>query len=706
MKRSYDQTFKCDQVDTFHGIEIPNPYAWLEDPNSEQTKEWVSKQAALTTDYLSTIDIKDKVLNKMKQLYNFPKYGCPSKHGDKYFFSKNNGLQNQFVTYMQDTLQSDPTVFFDPNLLSEDGTITKTDSCFSESGEFYAYMLSANGSDWNTLHIKTVDSNHSMADKLNEKLEWIKFSSISFTHDNKGFFYSRYPATKNNEKGTENETLQNHSLYYHYLGTDQSEDVLIYNCPDNPNWTISGDVTDDGKYLIVTISKSCDNENLFYYYELTNFSPKKEDDIVNVVKLVDTFEAEYNYVTNEGPIFYLKTNLNAPLYKLITIDITNLTTYDVIPQHNKDVLEQVYCVHHNKLMVIWIKDVVHVLSMYDLTGELLSEFKLDLGTISSFSGDKKLNEVFFCHVSFLSPSVIYTFNFDSDEDMKGSELSIFNQTKLDGFDMNLFCSKQVFYPSKDGTMIPMFIIHKKGLNMNGQNPTVLYGYGGFNVSIQPSFSTTILTWINNFNGVFAVANIRGGGEYGEQWHEAGKQGNKQNVFDDFQCAGEYLIEQSYTCSKKLAINGGSNGGLLVAACLNQRPELYGCAICEVGVLDMLKFHKFTIGHFWTSDYGCADNKADFEYLIKYSPIHNVNKNKVYPSTMLTTGNHDDRVSPFHSYKYISTLQNELNDNPNPLLIRIAMKAGHGSGKPTSKILEEKSDIYSFIANELGAVWID
>ncbi len=706
MKRSYEQTFKGPQVDIYHNNQIPDPYAWLEDPNSNETKEWVNKQVNLTSDYLSTIETKDKVLNKMKQLYNFPKYGCPSKHGDKYFFSKNDGLQNQYVTYVQDSLQSEPIVFFDPNLLSNDGTITKTDSCFSENGEFYAYALSANGSDWNTLHVKTVDQNHHMANQLNETLEWVKFSSISFTHDNKGFFYSRYPATKHGEKGTENESLENHSLYYHYLGMSQDQDVLIYNKPENPTWTVTGNVTDDGKYLIITISKSCDNENLFYYYELNNFNPKFGDDIINVVKFIDSFEAEYSYVTNNGPLFYLKTNLDAPLYKLMVVDINTMNIRDVIPQHNKNVLEQVYCVHSNKFIVVWIKDVVHVLSMYNFNGELLREFKLDLGTISSFSGDKKLNEVFFCHVSFLSPSLIYSFNFESNLDMHGSELLIFNQTKLEGFDMNLFCTKQVFYPSKDGTMIPMFIIHKKDINMNGQNPTVLYGYGGFNVSIQPSFSTTILTWINNFNGIFAVANIRGGGEYGEEWHKAGKQEKKQNVFDDFQCAAEYLISELYTRSNKLAINGGSNGGLLVAACVNQRPGLYGCVVCEVGVLDMLKFHKFTIGHFWTSDYGCADKEEDFKYLIKYSPVHNVNKDKIYPSVMLTTGDHDDRVSPFHSYKYISTLQNELNNNPNPLLIRIAMKAGHGSGKPTSKILEEKADIYSFIANELGATWTD
>ncbi len=706
MKLSYEQTFQGPQVDNFHNNQIPNPYAWLEDPNSDETKAWVNKQVTLTTDYLSTIEIKDKVLNKMKQLYNFPKYGCPMKHGDKYFFSKNDGLQNQFVTYVQDTLQSEPTVFFDPNLLSSDGTVTKSDSCFSENGEFYAYALSANGSDWNTLHVKTVDPNHVMANQLNEVLEWVKFSSICFTHDNKGFFYSRYPAASQDDKGTENESLENHSLYYHYLGMTQDQDVLIYNKPENPTWTITGNVTDDGEYLIITISKSCDNENLFYYYKLNNFNPKLGDDIVNVVKFVDSFEAEYSYVTNEGSLFYLKTNLDAPLYKLIVVDLNTMETRDVIPQHNKDVLEQVYCVNHTKLMVVWIRDVVSALNMYDFNGTLIREFKFDLGTISSFSGSKKLNEVFFCHVSFLSPSLIYSFKFVADSDIHGTELSIFNQTKLDGFDMDLFCTKQVFYPSKDGTLIPMFIIHKKNINMDGQNPTVLYGYGGFNVSIQPSFSTTILTWINNFSGVFAVANIRGGGEYGEAWHKAGTQEKKQNVFDDFQCAGEYLISELYTSPNKLAINGGSNGGLLVAACVNQRPELYGCAICEVGVLDMLKFHKFTIGHFWTSDYGCADNEEDFKYLIKYSPIHNVDKNKVYPSVMLTTGDHDDRVSPFHSYKYISTLQNELNNNPNPLLIRIAMKAGHGSGKPTSKILEEKADIYSFIANELGAVWTD
>jgi prolyl oligopeptidase len=425
MKRKYSEVFKGPSIDTYSGTQVPDPYAWLEDPESEETKEWVSKQVKLTTDYLLTIDTRDKVFNRMKELYNYPKYGCPSKHGSKYFFAKNDGLQNQFVTYMQDTLDSTPEIFFDPNLLSNDGTIAKTDSCFSESGDFYAYLLSKNGSDWNTLHVKTVDPNHPMANNLMETLDWIKFSSMSWTHDDKGFFYSRYPATHTDDKGTETTSLDNHSLYYHYIGTNQSEDVLIYNCPHEPQWTVTGEVTDDGKYLVIVIQKSCDNENLFYYHSLDNFSPKFTDNIVPAIKLIDTFQAEYSYITNEGTTFYLKTNLDAPLYKLIAMDIHDPTNcIDIIPQHNKDVLESVCCTSNNKFLVTWIRDVVHVLTMYDFNGNLLREFSLGLGTIDQLSTEKKLHEVFIKHVSFLSPSVIYKFNFANDTDMFGSDITI------------------------------------------------------------------------------------------------------------------------------------------------------------------------------------------------------------------------------------------------------------------------------------------
>jgi len=409
-------------------------------------------------------------------------------------------------------------------------------------------------------------------------------------------------------------------------------------------------------------------------------------------------------------LFYFLTNLNAPLYKLISIDLKEPSIInEIIPSHTKDVMDSVTCVHHNKLIVAWQRDVVDVLEIYDFSGKLIRNLNLPLGSLAGFSGEKKFDEIFFGHTSFLSPSTLYMAKFNSLDDMVGSDVTVFRRTELEGFNPDLFEMNQIFYSSKDGTKVPMFIVHKKTLQKNGKNPTFLYGYGGFNISIQPSFSALRLTWLDHFNGVYACPNIRGGGEYGKTWHDSGKLEKKQNVFDDFQYAAEYLIKEGYTNPDQLSIHGGSNGGLLVAACVNQRPELFGCGVAAVGVLDMLKYHKFGIGHFWKSDYGCSDDPAEFEYIFKYSPLHNVNKEKVYPAMLLTTGDHDDRVSPFHSFKHIANLQNELSKNENqkaPLLIRIELKAGHGAGKPTSKIIEEYADVYTFTAHHTGAVWTE
>jgi prolyl oligopeptidase len=712
-KIEYFETRKGDYIDTYGDNKVEDPYQWLEDPDSEETKKWVTDQITLTSKYIdSALTVRKDVAQRMTELYNYPKYGCPAKHGNKYYFAKNDGLQNQYVTFVQDTLTSEPQEFFNPNKLSEDGTISKTTSSFSESGDYYAYGLSKSGSDWNTFHVKTCDPSHPMANSLTESLEWVKFSGISWTHDDKGFFYSRYPAQKEDlDRGTETTSLANHSLYYHYIGTKQDQDVLIYNMPDQPKWNVGGEVTNDGKYLCITISQDCNPEHLFYYYKLDNFAPKKEDSIIEPTKLIDTFEACYGYVTNEGSLFYFLSNLDAPSYKLITIDLASpdRSNYkDIIPTHSKDVMENVQCIYKNKILVSWQRDVKDVLEMYSMDGKLLRSFDLELGSLG-VSGSYDKDEVFIAHTSFLSPSTIYHFKFSSTDDLHGSAIDLFRKTDFEGFDSSKFVIEQVFYPSKDGTKIPMFLVHSKSLKKDGNNPVYLYGYGGFNISLKPSFSALRLSWLDNFGGVYACPNLRGGGEYGKVWHESGQKGKKQNVFDDFQAAAEYLIAQGYTTPAKLSIHGGSNGGLLVAACLNQRPDLFACGVAAVGVLDMLKYHKFGIGHFWTSDYGSSDNAEDFEYLIKYSPLHNISKDKAYPAVMLTTGDHDDRVSPLHSFKYIAALQNELAKNENqkaPLLIRIEAKAGHGAGKPTTKIINEHADVYAFVAKHTNATWTE
>jgi len=711
-KIEYFETRKGDYVDTYGDKKVADPYQWLEDPDSEETKKWVTDQINLTTKYIdSELVVRKDVAKRMTELYDYPKFGCPAKHGNKYYFAKNDGLQNQYVTYVQDTLTSEPREFFNPNKLSEDGTISKTTSCFSESGDFYSYGLSKSGSDWNSFHVKTCDPAHPMADSISESLEWVKFSGMSWTHDDKGFFYSRYPSQKGVlDKGTETTSLANHALYYHYIGTSQDEDVKIYQ-PDESKWNISGYVSNDGKYLCIRITKDCNPEHLFYYFKLDNFAPKKGDAMISPVKLIDTYEASYEYVTNEGTLFYFKSNLNAPSYKLITIDLSNpdKSNYkDIIPTHAKDVMESVHCVNFNKLLVSWQRDVKDVLEMYSLEGKLIRSFDMELGSIG-VSGYYEKDEVFIAHTSFLSPATIYHFKFNSDNDMQGTALEVFRKTEFEGFDPSKFVIDQVFYPSKDGTKIPMFLVYSKSLKKDGKNPVYLYGYGGFNVSLKPSFSALRLSWLDNFGGVYACANLRGGGEYGKVWHEAGQKEKKQNVFDDFHAAAEYLIKEGFTSPSQLSIHGGSNGGLLVAACLNQRPELYACGVPAVGVLDMLKYHKFGIGHFWTADYGKSENPEDFEYLIKYSPLHNINKEKPYPAVMLTTGDHDDRVSPFHSFKYIAALQNECAKKENqkaPLLIRIEAKAGHGAGKPTTKIINEYADVYAFVAKHTNATWKD
>lgn len=703
----YHKARRDERVENdYHGTKISDPYVWLEDPDSEETKAFVEQQNAITMPYLAECETRENFKNRLTELWDYPKYRCPFKRGSKYFYFHNSGLQNQSVMYVQDTLDSVPEVFLDPNNLSEDGTIALVGRSFSDNGELFAFSLSHKGSDWVTIKFMKVCGKEQLPDVL----ENAKFTSMAWTHDNKGLFYNRYP-TASKADGTVTDLNLNQRLYYHVLGTKQSEDVLCCEFPDHPKWSMGAEVSDCGKYLVLTPHEGCAPVNRLFYCDLEKYKDGLQDASGQLPyeKVVDNFDAEYEYITNEGTLFTFKTNLNAPLYKLINIDLLkpemeHWTT--LVEEDERDVLQWAACVKQNLLVLCYLHDVKNLLYLHNMSGERIMCFPLDIGSIVGFTGRKKDSEIFYQFTSFLSPGIIY----HCDLTQENFKPKVFRETMVKGFDQSNYQTIQVFYPSKDGTQIPMFIVHKKDISLDGSHPVFLYGYGGFNISITPSFSVSRVVFMRYLGGIIAVPNLRGGGEYGEKWHQAGCFGNKQNVFDDFQHAAIYLIQQKYTSPEKIAICGGSNGGLLVGACINQRPELFGCAISQVPVMDMLKFHKFTIGHAWTTDFGNPDTKEDFEWLIKYSPLHNIKipqNGAQYPSLLLLTADHDDRVVPLHSLKYIAQLHHVIGDynkQTNPLLIRVDTKAGHGFGKPTSKIIQEYSDIFAFIARNLRLKW--
>ncbi|XP_031600623.2 prolyl endopeptidase [Oreochromis aureus] len=708
MSFQYPQAYRDESVvDDYHGCKVPDPYSWLEDPDSEKTQAFVSAQNQLTLPFLEHCEVRELFKERMTELYDYPKYSCPFKRGSRYFHFYNTGLQNQSVMYVQESLDAEPTVFLDPNTFSEDGTVALRGYAFSEDGEYLAYGTSASGSDWVEIRFLRVEG----AVPLEDRLERVKFSCMSWTHDGKGLFYNSYPDQEGKSDGTETSTNLHQKLYYHVLGTPQSEDVLCAEFPDHPKWMSGAEVSEDGRYVLLSIREGCDPVNRLWYCDLKT-TPQGITGLLPWVKLIDNFDAEYEYVTNEGTLFTFKTNLDAPRYRLINIDFASpeqSSWKELLPQHEKDVIVFATCTYSSYLFVCFLHDVKNVLKMYRLSsGEELRTFPLDVGSIVGFTGRKRDSEIFYYFTSFLSPAIIY----HCDLTKEPLQPHIFREVTVKGFNPSDYQTTQIFYPSKDGTQIPMFIVHKKGIKMDGSHPGFLYGYGGFNISITPSYSVSRLIFVRHLGGVLAVANIRGGGEYGETWHKAGMLANKQNCFTDFQCAAEYLIKEGYTSPSKLTINGGSNGGLLVAACVNERPELFGCAVAQVGVMDMLKFHKFTIGHAWTTDFGCSEDKEQFEWLIKYSPLHNIHvpegNGVQYPAVLLLTGDHDDRVVPLHSLKYIATLQHIVGRSPkqtNPLFILVDTKSGHGAGKPTSKVIQEVADTYAFIARCLNISWV-
>lgn len=684
-------------IENKFGTLVSDPYRWLEDPENPKTKEWVEKQNELSMDYINSCKFNDKIKDKLKDIINYPKYSSPSKHGNKYYFYKNDGLQNHSVMYVQNTLDSEPTVFFDPNTLSEDGSTSLDTSAFSETGKLWAYGLSKNGSDWENIYVRDVNTGTDFPDEL----KWVKFSGISWTHDDKGFFYSRYPIPDNlqeDKAGQETGSYENHMVYYHQVGTSQDNDILIYRDPLHPKYYLGGGVTDDGKYLIIIPNDGCKEEHRVLYAKLNDLHN------LQIIPLIDDTLAKWEYITSVGDEMYFLTNHNAPNKRVASININDhVKQRRLRVAQTDDVLEDVCCVNEKYLILTYMKDVKNVVQLHNLEGNFIQNIQLPGPGSVGVNGDKHQDEFFYSYTSFLNPKTIFRYSF------KENKTSVFKEIIVPGFNPNLYNAEQVFYNSKDGTKIPMFIISSKNSKRDGNSPVYLYGYGGFGVSITPSFSAMYTVLLNNLGVTLAIANIRGGGEYGKTWHDAGMKEHKQNVFDDFHSAGEYLINHKYTNSGKLIINGGSNGGLLVGACINQRPDLYGCAIAEVGVMDMLRFHKFTCGFGWTSDYGNPDVEDEFKYIYPYSPLHNINQSKPYPAVLLTTADHDDRVVPLHSYKYIATLQHDVGTKSyqdNPLLIKVEVNTGHGHSKPISKIIEEEAQQYAFMANALDLQWRD
>lgn len=678
---TYPASPTVNQIDNYHGVSVADPYRWLEDPDSPESRAWIEAQNQVTFGFLENIPARDRIQKRLTQLWNFERYSIPFKQGGRYFYFKNDGLQNQSVLYTQPSLEAEPTVLLDPNTLSEDGTVALSGLDISEDGQWLAYGLSTSGSDWQEWKVRQVSTGQDQPDRV----KWVKFSGAAWTHDGAGFFYARYDEP--NEKTRLEAVNYFQKLYYHRRGTDQGEDQLIYERPDQKDWGFSGAVTEDGRYLIISVWRGTDPRNLLFYKDLT--VPDSA-----VIQLITEFEADYSFIGNDGSTFWFRTDWQAPRRRVLAIDTTNPDRSqwrELIPQ-TENTLEDVSVLNH-QFVASYLQDAYNQVKVFDLAGAFVRQVALPgIGSVGGFGGKRHDAETFYSFTSFTTPTTIYRY------DMVTGESHLFRQPSVD-FDSDHYETRQVFYHSKDGTRVPMFITHKKGLLLDGNHPTLLYGYGGFGVSLTPAFSISNLVWME-MGGIYAVPNLRGGGEYGEDWHQAGMKLKKQNVFDDFIAAAEWLIGNRYTQPAKLAISGGSNGGLLVGACMTQRPDLFGAALPAVGVMDMLRFQKFTIGWAWASEYGSSDNSEEFKALYGYSPLHNLKPGTPYPATLITTADHDDRVVPAHSFKFAAALQ-AAHQGTAPALIRIETKAGHGAGKPTAKLIEESADKLAFLVKVLG-----
>jgi prolyl oligopeptidase len=680
-QNKYPPTPTIDQQDDYHGTLVSDPYRWLEDTESPETKAWIKTQNKVTFDFLENISARKDILNQMTEIWDYPKASALFRKGNRYFQLQNTGLQNQDVLYVREKHNSEARVLLDPNTLTEDGTAALNIWTVSKDGSWLAYAISTSGSDWLTWRIRDV----STGEDLPEKIEWSKFSDASWKSDGSGFYYSRYDAPKPGEDYTGTNYFQ--KLYFHKLGTDQEDDQLIYERPDQKEWGFNAEVSDDGNYLILYVWLGTDRRNRIFYQDLRENSP--------IVELIPDLEAAYHFVGNDDGVFYFRTDLEAPRARLIVIDTgtPDRENWRTLIPESDDVLETVMMVH-DEFIGLYMHDAHHLIKRFSIDGAYLGEIELPtLGAISNsgnlinLAGRREDAELFYGFWSFLYPQTIYRFDFNTQK----SEV-VFSPA-LD-FDPSGYETRQVFVPSKDGTLVPMFLTHKRDVALDGNNAVLLYGYGGFNISVTPSFSASLVVWLER-GGVYASANLRGGSEYGEEWHEAGTLHNKQNVFDDFISCAEWLIEEKITSRSKLAIMGRSNGGLLIGACMAQRPDLFAACIPVVGVMDMLRFHRFTIGWAWVSDYGSSDDPEEFRTLYAYSPLHNLKPGTSYPSTLITTADHDDRVVPGHSFKFAAALQ-AAHGGDAPTLIRIQTKAGHGLGKPTAILIQETTDIFAFL----------
>lgn len=680
-KMSYPESKKIDHVDELHGVKVPDPYRWLEDDvrESKDVAGWVEAENKVTFAFLESIPQRDSIKKRLTELWNYEKYSAPFKAGGRYFYLKNDGLQNQAVLYKQDSLDSTPSVLIDPNSWSKDGTVALGTTFFSDDGRYVAYSVAEAGSDWNTWRIMEVES----AKVLDDELKWSKFSNAAWTADNRGFFYGRYDEPP--PGAAFQKTNLNQKVFYHRVGTPQSQDVLVYKRPDEPTWGFGLKVTEDGKYLILTVWKGTNDKYRIIYKDL-------EEPFGMPIDLVDHFDDEYTFVGNDGSVFYFVTDRDAPRKRIVAIDTrVPKEIREVVPQGaetlvNADVIG-------NQFVLTYLKDAKTQVKLHAMDGRLIREVQFPgIGSATGFTGKRTDTETFYSFASFATPPSNFRY------DLLTGESKLLRRAAVK-FNPDDYEVKQVFYSSKDGTKVPMFIAHKKGLKLDGSNPTLLYGYGGFAIALTPVFSVSRVAWME-MGGVLAIPNLRGGGEYGEEWHKAGTKLKKQNVFDDFIAAAQWLIDNKYTRPDKLAIQGGSNGGLLVGACMTQRPDLFGACLPAVGVMDMLRFHKFTAGRFWVDDYGSADNAEEFPALIKYSPYHALKAGTKYPATLVTTADTDDRVVPGHSFKFAARLQ-EYQTGDAPVLIRVETRAGHGAGKPTAKIIEEAADQWAFLVKSLG-----
>jgi prolyl oligopeptidase len=678
----YPPTKRIDHYDDYHGVKVLCPYRWLEEDvrASKEVADWVEAQNKVTEAYFKTIRERDAIKKRLTELWNYERYSAPFKAGDHYFFTKNDGLQNQSVLFVQDKLDAEARVLLDPNTWSKDGTVALGGLSVSDDAKYLAYAVSEAGSDWSIWSVLEIATGKKLADEI----RWTKYSGAEWTPDNKGFFYVRFPEPKKGEKFQG--LVFDAKLCFHVVGTAQDKDVIVYERPDHKEWGFAAHVSEDGQYLIIVTRKTTDPRYRITYKDLKNPDAK-------LVELIDNFEQKYDFIGNDGPVLYFQTDLGAPRGRVIAIDLRNPD-----PKNYKEIVaespENMTGTHlfGDMFVCTYLKDARTQVKMFDINGKFVREVDIPpLGFAAGFGGKRTERETFYTFSSFATPPTTYRY------DLKTSKSTVFRQAKVK-FNPDDYEVKQVFYPSKDGTKIPMFLTYKKGLKLDGNNPLLLYGYGGFNIPLPPSFSVAKLQWCE-MGGVYAQANIRGGGEYGKEWHQAAVKTKRQVAYDDFIAAAEWLIANKYTQSKKLAIQGGSNGGLLVGACMCQRPDLYGACLPAVGVMDVLRFHKFTAGRYWVDDYGSSDDPEQFKALYKISPYHNLKQGVKYPATLVTTADTDDRVVPSHSFKFIAQLQ-YCQAGAAPVLARIETRAGHGAGKPTAKLIEETADMWAFLVKNL------